>query len=39
VLVFTRKQNDEKCKTPAYSDNEWHYHLRLAARLDPSFAE
>jgi ribulose-5-phosphate 4-epimerase/fuculose-1-phosphate aldolase len=39
VLVFTRKQIDEKRKTPAYSDNEWQYHLRLAQRLDPSFAE
>jgi ribulose-5-phosphate 4-epimerase/fuculose-1-phosphate aldolase len=39
VLEFTRKQIDEKRKTPAYSENEWRYHLRLAERLDPSFAE
>jgi ribulose-5-phosphate 4-epimerase/fuculose-1-phosphate aldolase len=39
VLEFTRKQIAEKRKTPAYSDNEWRYHLRLAERLDPSFAE
>src|SRR5712671_2841459 len=24
-------------KTPAYSESEWHYHLHLAERLDPSF--
>jgi hypothetical protein len=39
VLEFTRKQIDDKRKTPAYSENEWRYHLRLAERLDPSFAE
>jgi ribulose-5-phosphate 4-epimerase/fuculose-1-phosphate aldolase len=39
VLEFTRKQIDDKRKTPAYSDAEWQYHLRLAARLDPSFAD
>ena len=39
VLDFTRKQIDEKRKTPAYSESEWRYHLRLAERLDPSFAE
>ena len=39
VLDFTRAQIDEKRKTPAYSDGEWQYHRRLAARLDPSFAE
>jgi ribulose-5-phosphate 4-epimerase/fuculose-1-phosphate aldolase len=39
VLEFTRKQIDDKRKTSAYSDAEWQYHLRLAARLDPSFAD
>jgi ribulose-5-phosphate 4-epimerase/fuculose-1-phosphate aldolase len=39
VLEFTRRQIDEKRKTPAYRDNEWRYHVRLAERLDPSFAE
>ena len=39
VLEFTRKQIDEKRKTPAYSETEWRYHVRLAERLDPSFAE
>jgi ribulose-5-phosphate 4-epimerase/fuculose-1-phosphate aldolase len=39
VLEYTRKQIDDKRKTPAYSENEWRYHLRLAERLDPSFAE
>jgi ribulose-5-phosphate 4-epimerase/fuculose-1-phosphate aldolase len=39
VLDFTRAQIAEKQKTPAYSDGEWRYHLRLAERLDPSFAE
>jgi len=39
VLDFTRKQIDEKRKTPAYSESEWRYHVRLAERLDPSFAE
>jgi ribulose-5-phosphate 4-epimerase/fuculose-1-phosphate aldolase len=38
VLEFTRKQIDEKRKTSAYSEAEWQYHLRLAERLDPSFA-
>jgi len=38
VLEFTRSQIVEKRKSPAYSDAEWHYHLRLAERLDPSFA-
>jgi len=37
VLEFTRSQIDEKRKSPAYSDVEWQYHLRLAERLDPSF--
>lgn len=39
VLDFTRRQIDEKRKTPAYSESEWRYHVRLAERLDPSFAE
>ena len=39
VLEFTRKQIDDKRKTPAYSDNEWRYQVWLAERLDPSFAE
>lgn len=39
VLEFTRAQIDAKRKTPAYSDNEWQYHVRLAARLNPTFAE
>jgi ribulose-5-phosphate 4-epimerase/fuculose-1-phosphate aldolase len=39
TLEFTRKQIDEKRKTPDYSNTEWNYHLRLAHRLDPSFAE
>jgi ribulose-5-phosphate 4-epimerase/fuculose-1-phosphate aldolase len=39
VLEFTRKQIDDKRKTPAYSDGEWRYHVRLAERLDPSFAD
>lgn len=39
VLEFTRKQITEKRKKPTYSDAEWRYHLRLAYRLDPSFAE
>lgn len=39
VLEFTRAQIAEKQKTPAYSETEWHYHLRLAQRLDPSFAD
>jgi hypothetical protein len=39
VLDFTRKQIDQKRETPAYSESEWRYHLRLAERLDPTFAE
>jgi ribulose-5-phosphate 4-epimerase/fuculose-1-phosphate aldolase len=39
VLDFTRQQIDEKRKTPAYSEGEWKYHLRLAYRLDPTFAD
>lgn len=39
VLEFTREQIAEKRKTPAYSDTEWQYHVRLAQRLDPSFAQ
>lgn len=38
VLEFTRKQIAEKQKTPDYSKTEWEYHLRLAHRLDPTFA-
>jgi ribulose-5-phosphate 4-epimerase/fuculose-1-phosphate aldolase len=37
VLEFTRAQINEKRKSPAYSDAEWQYHLRLAERLDPAF--
>lgn len=37
VLEFTRAQISEKRKSPAYSDAEWQYHLRLAERLDPAF--
>ena len=39
VLEFTRSQIADKRKSAAYSDSEWRYHLRLAERLDPSFAE
>jgi ribulose-5-phosphate 4-epimerase/fuculose-1-phosphate aldolase len=39
VLEHTRGQIADKRKKPAYSDAEWQYHLRLAYRLDPSFAE
>jgi ribulose-5-phosphate 4-epimerase/fuculose-1-phosphate aldolase len=39
VLEFTRRQIDEKRRTPAYSEQEWRYHVRLATRLDPAFAE
>jgi ribulose-5-phosphate 4-epimerase/fuculose-1-phosphate aldolase len=37
VLEFTRGQIAEKRTSPAYSDAEWRYHLRLAERLDPAF--
>jgi ribulose-5-phosphate 4-epimerase/fuculose-1-phosphate aldolase len=37
VLEFTRSQIVEKRQSPAYSDAEWQYHLRLAERLDPAF--
>jgi len=39
VLEFTRSQITDKRRSTAYSDSEWAYHLRLAERLDPSFAE
>ncbi len=39
VLEHTRKQIAEKRKSPAYSDSEWKYHMRLAHRLDPGFAD
>jgi ribulose-5-phosphate 4-epimerase/fuculose-1-phosphate aldolase len=39
VLEFTRSQITDKRRSAAYSDSEWQYHLRLAERLDPSFAE
>ena len=34
VLEFTRAQIIEKRQSPAYSEAEWQYHLRLAERLD-----
>ena len=37
VLEFTRGPIAEKRASPAYSDAEWQYHLRLAERLDPAF--
>ena len=32
-------RSPRSARAPAYSDSEWRYHLRLAERLDPSFAE
>ena len=37
VLEFTRGQIMQKRTSAAYSDAEWHYHVRLAERLDPAF--
>jgi ribulose-5-phosphate 4-epimerase/fuculose-1-phosphate aldolase len=39
VLEHTRQQIAEKRKSPVYSDAEWRYHMRLAERLDPGFAD
>ena len=39
VLEHTRAQIESKRKNPTYSDAEWNYHMRLAQRLDPSFAD
>ncbi len=39
VLDFTRAQIDGKRASPEYSEAEWRYHLRLAARLDPRFGD
>lgn len=38
VLDFTRRQVAEKRKKRPYSAIEWRYYLRMAERLDPSFA-
>ena len=38
VLDFTRSQIVKKNKKRSYSDAEWRYFLRLADRLDPTYA-
>lgn len=38
VLDFTRGQIVEKRKKRSYSDIEWRYFMRLADRLDPTYA-
>lgn len=37
VLEHTRAQISEKRKSPAYSESEWKYHMRMAQRLYPGF--
>ena len=39
VLKFTRQQTAEKRRNRPYSDIEWQMYLRLAEKLDPSFAQ